>query len=64
MFPEKKWLSLNEACGFLDMSVNHLQSIINKNSLTVSAVGKKKYYRVSELESLIEQNIVIESSTI
>lgn len=59
MYPVKKWLTLAEACSFLDMSVNHFNSLALQNGLTVSIIGNKKYYKVNELEGLIEDNILI-----
>lgn len=55
----KKWLSLPEAMCFMDMSKNTFLKLAAENQLTVSAIGAKKYYRVSELEKVIEQHIII-----
>lgn len=59
MMPIKQWLSLNEAVAYMDISLNKLQDLISKNGLTVSTINAKKYYRVSELLGLIEENIII-----
>jgi len=59
MLPVKKWLSLPEAMAFLDMCKNTFLDTAIKNNLTVSAIGQKKYYRVDQLEKLIEGNIII-----
>ena len=63
MFPVKKWLSLQEAASYMDMSENHFQNLRSKSGLTISIIGKKKYYRVSELDQLIEDNILIRKIT-
>ena len=59
MMPVKKRLSLNEACSYMDMSVNHFQNLAKENGLTLSVLGAKKYYMVAELENLFEENIII-----
>lgn len=60
MYPVKKWLTHSEACSFLDMSVNHFNGLAFQKGLTVSIIGTKKYYRVDELNNLIEENIIIQ----
>lgn len=67
MYPVKKWLSLDEACAFMDMSINPFQDLVRELGLTVSTLppfggskrSNKKYYLVKELEQLIDQNILI-----
>ena len=59
MLPVKKWLTIQEACSYMDMSINHLSKILDENSFTISVIGKKKYYKVTELDKLIEANIII-----
>ena len=55
MMPIKRWLTSQEACSYVGVSVNTLKD----QNLTVSAIGSRKYYRVSELDGLIEKNIII-----
>lgn len=59
MMPIKKWLSLSEACSYMDLSINIFQDLASKNRLTISVIGAKKYFKVAELESLIEENVLI-----
>lgn len=58
MMPTKKWLSLSEACSYLDISINHFPGIARNNGLTVSFISKRSYYKVSELDALIENNAI------
>ena len=51
-FPTKKWLTASESCAYLNMSLN---------KFTVSAIGSTKYYMVSQLDYLIESNIIIQN---
>ncbi len=59
LLPTKKWLTLQEAAAYLDMSDRHFKTL---HGLTVSIIGNKRYYRVAELEQLIEKNILITSN--
>lgn len=67
MMPVKKWLSLAEACAYMDLSVNIFHELMMKCDVTISTlppIGKskrsnKKYFRVSELDQIIEDNIFI-----
>lgn len=59
MIPVKKWLTLPESCSYLDMSTNIFMDLVHREGLTISVIGKKKYFRVSELDYLIEENILI-----
>ena len=55
MMPVKKWLTGEEACSFLNIGLTTLKD----QDLTISAIGSKKYYKVAELERIIEKNIFI-----
>ena len=62
MYPVKKWLTVDEACSFLNISINLFRDVAATNNLTVSQLaesGKKGryYYKVLELENILEQNI-------
>lgn len=59
MMPVKKWLTLQEASCFMDMSVNKMRDLVRKEGLTVSVIGDKNRFKVAELEALIEDNILI-----
>lgn len=43
----------------MDMSTDTLEDVVMKNGLTISIIGRKKYYLVRELEELIESKIII-----
>lgn len=58
MLPEKKWLSLDEACAYMDMGKTLFASFAIEKMLSISSIGKKKYYRVAELDKAIENNII------
>ena len=59
MLPIKKWLSLPESCAYMDMSQNHFLKLAIEQSLTISTIGSKKYFKTEQLDHLIEQNILI-----
>lgn len=57
LYPKRKWLSLEESMAWLNMSKNSfLKATIG---LTFSQIGAKKFYRVEELDALIERNVVV-----
>lgn len=60
-YPQKKWLTASESCAYLNMSLNKFTDVVAKNKLTVSAIGSTKYYMVSQLDYLIESNIIIQN---
>jgi predicted DNA-binding transcriptional regulator AlpA len=55
----KKWLVFPEALEFMGMSKNTFLKLAAEKRLTVSAIGQKKYFRVNELEKVIEDHIII-----
>ncbi|MDB5280690.1 MAG: hypothetical protein JWR61_5645 [Ferruginibacter sp.] len=59
MYPIKAWLSTDEACSFMNMSINIFLSMALDNNLTVSQVGGKKFYKVKELNAVFEDHIII-----
>lgn len=59
MLPVKQWLSVREACAYMDMSINHLSDLMTQNGLSVSVINRQKYYKLSELQKFIESNIII-----
>jgi len=59
MLPTKSWLSRDEAMAFTSLSINNFDEVVRKNNLTVSAIGAKRYYKVSQLNELFENNIII-----
>lgn len=50
----KEWYSSSEAMSFLDVSPNTFKRIIGNGDVSISAIGTKKYYKVSELKSLFK----------
>jgi hypothetical protein len=61
MLPVKRWLTSSESCAYLNMSLNKFTEVATKNKLTVSAIGSTKYYMVSQLDYLLESNIIIQN---
>lgn len=59
MYPIKQWLSMQEACVYLDMSKPFFLDFASDHNLSVSTVGAKKYYKVSEIQNALKNNIII-----
>jgi hypothetical protein len=59
MLPVKQWLTIQEACSYMDMSVNLLSDLISENNFTISVIRRRRYYKLSELQKFIESNIII-----
>lgn len=57
LLPKKRWLSLDEACAWMDMSKNIFLAWSKANDLDMRQIGAKRYYRVSQLDLLIEKSI-------
>lgn len=57
--PVKKWLSVDEACAYMNMSKNHLNALAKKEGFNLSVIGSKRYFKVSELDNLLEQNQIL-----
>jgi len=55
MYPVKKYLSISEACSYMDMSPETFKGL----NLSVAAINGKNYYRVAELDALFENSIII-----
>jgi hypothetical protein len=60
--PTKVWLELSEAAEYLSMCNKQFKKIAAENGFSVSAIGKKTYYKVSELNELLERNIIIKAA--
>jgi hypothetical protein len=54
LMPVKKALSLPEACAYMDMSINVFMAL----GLPMSVVGAKKYFRVADMDALINDNFL------
>jgi hypothetical protein len=63
--PQKKWLSKAEAMAYMDLSVNEFTELVVRENLTVSKAkesGVKTYYKVSELDRVFENNVMIKQT--
>lgn len=58
MMPVKKWLDLQEAMAYTNTSVNTFLKDVAP-FVTIAAIGKKKVYRLAQIDGLIENNILI-----
>ena len=59
MYPIKQWLSQKEACSFVDMSKPFFLEFASAHRLSISTVGAKKYYKVTEIQNALKNNIII-----
>ncbi|KAA6309508.1 hypothetical protein EZS27_039009 [termite gut metagenome] len=53
---KEKWLTNNDICQFLHISLRTLQSYRDNGTLPYSQIGRKCYYKASDIESLISQS--------
>ena len=53
---KEQWLSNEDVCKLLQISLRTLQSYRNNGILPYSQIGRKCYYRVSDVEQLINQS--------
>ncbi|WP_423776669.1 helix-turn-helix domain-containing protein [Bacteroides graminisolvens] len=53
---KEQWLGNNDACGLLQISLRTLQSYRDNGILPFSLIGQKCYYRVSDMEQLINNS--------
>ena len=53
---KEKWLENDDVCQLLQISKRTLQSYRNNGTLPYSQIGRKCYYRVSDIEILISQS--------
>lgn len=53
---KEKWLGNEDVCGLLQISKRTLQSYRDTGILPYSQIGRKCYYRVSDIENLISQS--------
>lgn len=52
---KEKWLGNEDVCSLLQISKRTLQSYRDNGILPYSQIGRKCYYRVSDIENLISQ---------
>ena len=55
---KEKWLGNEDVCQLLQISKRTLQSYRDNGILPYSQIGRKCYYRVSDIENLISQSQV------
>lgn len=53
---KEKWLGNDDVCGLLQISKRTLQSYRDNGILPYSQIGRKCYYRVSDIENLISES--------
>lgn len=53
---KEKWLSNDDVCKLLQISLRTLQSYRDNGILSYSQIGRKCYYRTSDIENLISQS--------
>lgn len=56
LFVEQEWVEGKELATSLNISSRRLQSFRESGKLSFSTIGKKIYYRISEVKLLLEQN--------
>lgn len=53
---KEKWLGNDDVCKLLQISLRTLQSYRDSGILPYSQIGRKCYYRVSDIENLISKS--------
>jgi hypothetical protein len=53
---KEKWLGNDDVCQLLQISKRTLQSYRDNGTLPYSQIGRKCYYKVSDVENLISQS--------
>ncbi len=53
---KEQWLGNDDICGLLQVSSRTLQSYRDNGMLPFSQIGRKCYYRVSDVEQLINNS--------
>lgn len=55
---EQEWIEGKELAASLNLPPRRLQHLRESGTLSFSTIGKKIYYRISEVKFLLEQNII------
>lgn len=55
LFIEQEWIEGKELATSLNLPPRRLQSLRESGKLSFSIIGKKIYYRISEVKQLLEQ---------
>ena len=58
MLPVKKWLDIQEATAYTNLCRNSFLKFVAPH-VTVAMLGPKTVYKVSQIDGLIEKNILI-----
>jgi excisionase family DNA binding protein len=53
-----KWLSSDEVCHLLMISKRTLQSYRDRGTLPFSQIGRKIYYKASDIEAYLESHYI------
>ena len=53
-----KWLSSEEVCHFLMISKRTLQSYRDRGTLPFAQIGRKIYYRSSDIDEYLDQHYI------
>ncbi len=56
LFIEQEWIEGKELTASLNLPSRRLQHLRESGVLSFSTIGKKIYYRIAEVKSLLEQN--------
>lgn len=56
LFIEQEWIEGKELAASLNLPPRRLQHLRESGKLSFSTIGKKIYYRISEVKALLEQN--------
>ncbi|MDR1583084.1 MAG: helix-turn-helix domain-containing protein [Prevotellaceae bacterium] len=56
--PEDGWVDSYEVCTFLKISSKTLQRLRAANEITYSQIRGKNFYRISEIQRLLNENII------
>lgn len=56
LFIEQEWIERKELAASLNLSPRRLQHLRESGKLSFSTIGKKIYYRISEVKVLLEQS--------
>jgi hypothetical protein len=52
---DNAWLNENQVCGYLKVSAKTLQRLRKSGDVVFSGIGKKHFYKVSEIKRLLER---------
>ena len=56
--PEDSWVDSYEVCAFLKISTKTLQRLCTANAVTYSRIRGKNFYRISEIQRLLNDNVI------